>query len=324
MKLLIIRFSSIGDIVLCTPVIRACKEQLNAEIHLLTKASYKDLLSGYDHIDTIHAFQTDPKEIINSLIAENYDLVIDFQRNIRSIRLRKSLKVKSFTFPKLNVKKWITVQTKINVLPDLHVVDRYFKAVKSLGVINDKKGLDFPIKEGLNAKTDTIIQNIPGSIFIVLVLGATYYTKRIPFNICEEIIQQVKYPIITVGGPDESHIGQRLAEQFSNVMNTCGELSIKESAAIIAASQLVITGDTGMMHIAAALKKKTIVIWGNTIPEFGMEPYLTDHLNFQVKDINCRPCSKLGFHECPKGHFKCMNNQNADLISSEIIKLIDS
>jgi ADP-heptose:LPS heptosyltransferase len=94
------------------------------------------------------------------------------------------------------------------------------------------------------------------------------------------------------------------------VHNTCGDYTIHQSASIVRQSALVITNDTGLMHIAAALKKKVISIWGNTIPEFGMYPYYGAHpssgLILEVTDLPCRPCSKIGYEECPKGHFKCM------------------
>ncbi|HRB40127.1 MAG TPA: glycosyltransferase family 9 protein, partial [Bacteroidia bacterium] len=100
----------------------------------------------------------------------------------------------------------------------------------------------------------------------------------------------------------------------------CGITSIGQSASLIKQSKAVITHDTGLMHIAAALRKKIVSVWGNTVPEFGMYPYLpVNSVPFsisEVKNLNCRPCSKIGYNTCPKKHFRCMN----DMDIQEIIK----
>ena len=108
-----------------------------------------------------------------------------------------------------------------------------------------------------------------------------------------------------------------LLNKKTKIFNLVGKLSINESASIIKNSKKVYTHDTGMMHIAAAFKKYTFCIWGNTVPEFGMYPYDTTFTIFEVPDLKCRPCSKIGFDKCPKGHFKCMNDQKFDFFFPE-------
>ena len=127
-----------------------------------------------------------------------------------------------------------------------------------------------------------------------------------------------------MGGKEEKEIGERLNNLYpEKIINYCGKININESAYVVKNAACVITHDTGMMHIAAAFKKRIISVWGNTIPEFGMYPYFgsknTDaelHSNIiEVKGLSCRPCSKIGFAKCPKGHFKCMNEIDLDKIS---------
>ena len=146
--------------------------------------------------------------------------------------------------------------------------------------------------------------------FVALVLGATYFTKRIPKTKAVEVIKGLDQTVVLIGGPEEAILGSQIAEQCDNVINTCGTLTLNQSASFIKQSTVVITGDTGMMHIAAAFKKPIAMIWGNTVPAFGMGPYLTETHHFEVENLKCRPCSKLGHHQCPKGHFKCMEEQD--------------
>ena len=312
LKLLIIRFSSIGDIVLTTPVIRCCKEQLaNSEIHVVSKKSFADLLINNPHIDKVHTFERSIDELIIQLKKENFDFVVDLHNNIRSISLKHKLNKPSAAFNKLNIKKFLFVQFKINRLPDIHIVDRYFDAVESLNIKNDGKGLDYFIPK----KDELILEEILPITFQngyhTLVLGGSYFTKQIPENKLKEIIVMCNLPLVLLGGKEEFELGDKLAQAYpQKVFNACGKFNLNQSAFLIKQAHKVITSDTGLMHIAAAFKKEIHSLWGNTVKEFGMYPYLADSKSkiHEVKNLSCRPCSKLGFHKCPKGHFKCMND----------------
>ncbi|MCK4639093.1 MAG: glycosyltransferase family 9 protein, partial [Bacteroidales bacterium] len=147
-KILIIRFSSIGDIVLTTPVIRCLKQQLkDSEIHFLTKEQFVPIVKANPYIDKVHFIKNDLKQILSQLKSENLDFIVDLHKNFRSVFVKLKLRKPSKTFNKLNIKKWLLVNFKINLLPEIHIVDRYFKAVKILGVKNDGKGLDYFIPE---------------------------------------------------------------------------------------------------------------------------------------------------------------------------------
>ena len=135
-KILVIRFSSIGDIVLTTPVIRCLKEQLNCELHVLTKASFTQIYQSNPHIDQVHAFAEKLSEVSDELKKISFDFVVDLQKNLRSSRLRRKLAVAGSGFPKLNKQKWLLVNLKLDTLPDIHIVDRYLKTVESLNVKN--------------------------------------------------------------------------------------------------------------------------------------------------------------------------------------------
>ena len=143
MKLLIARFSSIGDVVLTTPIVRAIKEQRpDCEIHFITKQAFKTLLENNPHLSKIHTFQRSFKEILPQLKQEEYDYIIDLHHNLRSVLLSLSLGVKASRFQKLNIRKWLLVNLKWKVMPEVHVVERYFGAVSFLGVQNDQRNGD--------------------------------------------------------------------------------------------------------------------------------------------------------------------------------------
>lgn len=303
MKILIIRFSSIGDIVLCTPVIRACKNQLSAEVHFLTKEKFRNVISNNPHIDKTFSIKEHLSEVKKELKEENYDYIVDLHNNLRSRQVKLWLGKPSGTFPKLNIKKYLYVHTKLNRMPDIHIVDRYFRAYDLIK--NDGLGLDYFIRK--ENEVDLGLGQ-----FITLVLGATYYTKRIPEEIVSDILSKADCPMVLIGGPEEKSLGESLSAQHANATNACGRYNLDQSASIVQQSSAVITSDTGMMHIAAALKKPVFVMWGNTVPAFGMGPYETEAEHFQVSGLGCQPCSKLGKNSCPKTHFKCMKDQDVD------------
>ncbi|MFN6039748.1 MAG: glycosyltransferase family 9 protein [Bacteroidota bacterium] len=316
MKFLIIRFSSIGDIVLTTPVIRCLKNQIkNSEVHYLTKKSFSSVLKNNPYVDKFHFIESSVKENIDSLREEKFDFIIDLHNNLRSFQVKKFLGVKSYSFRKLNFKKWILVNFKMNRMPPVHIVDRYMNTVKEFSIENDGAGLDFFLDSG----SESILNLLPEYFnrgFYALVLGGTYFTKQIPQKKLYEICSKSNLPLVLLGGSSEISSAQDLSEKFDNkVFNVCGKLSLNESAALIYQSKKVFTSDTGLMHIASAFKKQIISFWGNTVPEFGMSPYLpvANSIILENKNIKCRPCSKLGYHQCPKGHFKCMN----DLVISQ-------
>jgi ADP-heptose:LPS heptosyltransferase len=316
-KFLIVRFSSIGDIVLTTPVIRCLKTQVrDAEVHYLLKKQYEPVIKANPYIDRIYTLKNDFNATIRRLKKENYHHIIDLHKNIRTFRLKNRMRLLSFTFNKLNMEKWIMVNFKINKLPDVHIVDRYFKSVAVFDVKNDNKGLDYFINDDDIVDITSEHKELAKG-YIAFVIGARHYTKQLPADKIISVCGKIQYPFVLIGGNEDYEKGEIIKNSAAGkIYNYCGKLSINQSASLIKQSELVITHDTGMMHIAAAFNKKTISIWGNTIPEFGMYPYKPHKKSviFQVQGLSCRPCTKLGFKKCPRGHFKCM----ADINDSEV------
>ncbi|MDX1651390.1 MAG: glycosyltransferase family 9 protein [Brumimicrobium sp.] len=321
-KILVIRFSSIGDIVLTSPVLRGIKTQLNSvELHVLTKYQYAILFNSNPHVDKIHTWGKENKEVIENLKNENFDYVIDLHKNIRTAKIKNHLKSKSYSFPKLNVEKWTYVNFKWNLLPDVHIVDRYFEAVKNLGVKNDQQGLDYFIPENDQIN---LIENFQTDKIIAVALGAQFATKRLPSEKLSSILSGSILPVVLLGGAEDQEIGEEIINRAENTtfFNMCGKLNLNQSASVVRQAKVLLTHDTGLMHIASAFDTPIVSVWGNTVPEFGMYPYKPGNKGnysiHEVKGLSCRPCSKIGFQKCPKKHFKCMVDQDVEAIKKAI------
>jgi len=323
-KFLIIRFSSIGDIVLTTPVIRCLKQQVeDAEVHFLTKKQFSSIVDTNPYIDKVHILKKSFYLTVSELKNEQFDYIIDLHNNVRTKRVKLSLRRLSFTVDKLNIKKWLCVNFKINKLPKIHIVDRYLETVKLFDVKNDNKGLDFFIPEKEEVEINDLDQKFKSG-YVAFVIAANHLTKALPNEKAISICKKIKHPIVLIGGKDDVKRGEIISKAVGeNVINACGKYNLYGSASIVKQSNVVISYDTGLMHIASALKKKIISIWGNTVPDFGMYPYLPNEQSkiIQVEGLKCRPCSKIGYDKCPKKHFKCMNDIDEERIVDLVEKL---
>lgn len=321
-KFLVIRFSSIGDIVLTSPIVRCLKEQLEeAEVHFLTKPAFAPLVEHNSHIDKLLLLKPKLSDTIEEIRQEQYDYIIDLHHNLRTHIIKNKTRLLSFSFPKLNMQKWLLVNLKINKLPAMHIVDRYFKTVEMFDVKNDGKGLELiiPKNEEVN------LSSLPFFLhqgYIAIVVGAKHFTKQIPAELIVKIITKNKLPVLLLGDENDHNKAEEIIAKsnFSEIYNACGNYSILQTASLIKQSKVVLTADTGLMHIASAFQKKVVSVWGNTVPEFGMYPYLKKDLYriFEVKNLSCRPCSKLGFDHCPKKHFYCMMKHDIDAIAKQV------
>ena len=314
-KFLVIRLSSIGDIVLTSPLVRCLKQQVeNAEIHFVTKQKHASIVATNAYIDKVHLLQDNISDLIAELQNEQFDYVFDLHQNFRSNRMKSRMKIPAFSYEKLNFQKFLLVHLKINRLPEKHIVDRYLEAISVFDVVNDNQGLDFfiPEKEGFNR--DELPEKFQKG-YVAFVIAGTFFTKKLPVEKVTEICNRIEFPVILIGGKNEYSAGEQIVSASGgNVLNFAGKLSLNQSASLVRDSNVVLTNDTGLMHIAAAFKKKILSFWGNTVPEFGMVPYLPHPASkiMENKKLKCRPCSKLGYQKCPKNHFKCMYELDVD------------
>jgi len=325
-KILVLRFSSIGDIVLTTPVVRNLKNTVKGvEIHFLTKTSFQGLLKNNPYVDKVWHFNKDLNEVIPHLLKEKYDYVVDLHKNMRTLSLKKQLKAKALSFDKLNVQKFLLTTLKINRLPEIHIVDRYLNSISSLGVSNDELGLDYFPDPGSQEKAQALFDKIPKN-YVVVVVGAAHYTKVPTVEKYTELLSSLDKTFVLIGGQNEVVAGESIQDKLGKeLFNFCGKTTLDLSALLISRAEFVITPDTGMMHIAAAYQRPIISLWGNTVPEFGMTPYYRKQKPpsyiAEVKGLSCRPCSKIGYESCPKKHFNCIKQIDVQKIKSWVESL---
>lgn len=340
-KVLIVRFSSIGDIVLTTPVVRCLHQQLDCEVHFLTKRQFAGILEPNPYIKRVWTIEKKVREIGRELKSEGFDAVIDLHVNLRTLDLSLLLRLSKFyRFNKLNFKKYLLTRWKINRMPDVHIVERYLAAAAPLGIKNDDQGLDYfvdsmatEVARGalaalLSASSLEATASSGGfPDYTAFVIGAAHATKRLTETQMIEVCQGHRGLILLLGGPAERAQGERIAAAAGHqVINTCGHFKLNESAVLVRESRVVISHDTGLMHIAAAFRKPIISVWGNTVPDLGMYPYLPGEelleksRRVETLGLDCRPCSKIGHQECPRGHFRCIR----DIEAAEILERLDT
>lgn len=271
----------------------------------------------------MHVFNESILETVKSLRKENFDYIIDLHNNFRSLLIKLCLLKPGRSVKKLNIQKWLMVNFKINTLPSVHIVDRYLETIKKLGASNDGKGLDYfiPKKDILDF---SILPSSHQKEFLGFVIGAKHFTKQLSVDKIISVCKKIDMPIVLLGGQEDYGKGEIIRITLGEkIYNACGKFTINQTASLINKATSIISNDTGLMHIAAALKKKVISIWGNTIPEFGMYPYYGIGSNLQpaiveVRKLSCRPCTKIGFAKCPKGHFNCINLIKEEEIISKL------
>jgi len=323
MKILVIRFSSIGDIVLTTPVFRCIKQQIpNAEIHLLTKHKFRAVSEANPHITKFHYFKDDLKEVIDALKAENFDIVIDLHKNFRSYRVRMALGKKSYAYNKLSVEKFLLTKFRINKMPDRHITQRSLDTVLPLGVKDDGGGLEHYIPAGITL-ADKPLPSFTNNGYIALVIGASFATKKLPAERLIELSSLIPYSLVLVGGPEDEGVGSRVeGVDPSRIFNACGPYNLHQSSLIVRDAKFVISHDTGMQYIACAFQKRVLAVWGATSPKLQVEPYYgsnstVPYANCLVPNLPCQPCSNYGTKKCPEGHFNCMMQLDLQAIADQ-------
>ena len=312
-KILVVRFSSIGDIILTSPVYRCLKKQLGAEVHLLVKKSFSFAVFGNPYIDKVIEIESEVSEVAKQLQNEGYDHIVDLHHNLRSMQVKRLVRSPSTSVNKLNIEKWLLVNLKWDRMPeDPHVVRRNMETVKALDVEYDGAGLDFFIPEEAAVDLDTV-DGLKSGSYVALTIATSTVTRSMEPDQLDKLISLIDAPVALLGGPSEAGIGEAVASRHASTVNLSGKLSLQQSASVIAQSAVLIAPDTSLMHIGAALDHPMVTVWGNTVERFGMTPFYPDSSAdkwemVQVDGLGCRPCSKIGHKKCPKGHFRCIRD----------------
>ena len=259
MKLLVIRFSSIGDIILTSPVVRCLKKQRpEAEIHFLTKAQFRDLVAHSPYVDKVHTLEGDLAGVLPALKKEGYTAIIDLHHNLRTLKVKRTLGVPAHSFPKLNLEKWMLVNLKRDRMPPIHIVDRYLSTVAHLGVKNDGAGLDLFIPQEREVALSTLPESHRNG-YVALCIGAAHFTKRLPEHQLIALASQLDGPLVIIGGPEDQAMARAVADATgARAFDATGKYDLLGSASLIKQANSAITHDSGAMHVAAAFRKNTV------------------------------------------------------------------
>ncbi len=319
-KILIIRLSSLGDILLTTPFIRSLKNKhQSVQLDFILKKHYQDALKFNPHITNLFLYDT-PKENISILISElkkeKYDLIIDLQNNFRSAEIVKSLKIKTLKFNKRSFDKFLLVNFKINRLQDApSIPERYSLTIPDFKL--DDEGLELYTKNNssdlLNGK-EKIIGFVPGS---------RHFTKKWPKEYYEKLgtfLTKSGYTIALLGGKDDLAICHEISEKIVGSINLCNQDDLLQTCADMKECKVIVCNDSGLMHAACAMNIPVLAFFGSTVKEFGFFPYKNSNLILENNSLSCRPCSHIGRETCPKGHFRCM----LDILPEKAFKAINT
>lgn len=308
-KVLVIRFSAIGDIVLSTPVFKALHDA-GYEVHWLVKGKYSFVLQNFKYIHQQHHFPLS-SEAKNTLKEENFDYIIDLQNNIKSFKIKRFLKRPTNAVKKLNFEKLVLVRLGIDLLKENRsIVKRYMDTLAPLGITEAMDDhILFPQKS----------IETPQVPYITWVLGATYAGKKIDLpTIKAGILLHPEKHFVFLGGATEHAMAEDLCSSLKNTSNYCGKTSLEQAAYLMEHSELTITNDTGLMHIAASTSTPIIALWGCTSPLLGMGAHKAPGGIYNVEPLHRkkRPCSKLG------NHCKYKSNCATQIQASQISQII--
>jgi len=328
-KFLIIRFSSIGDIILTTPLVRCLRAKYpGAQIDFLVKKEFAVVLSGNPHINNILTFdkkdsRNELKRIRMHIIFSRYSVIFDIQKNIRSMLICAGSGTGVIGFSKKILARDLLIRFKINIYKEVKPVFlRYFESVETLGVEYDGKGTEvYPQAEDTEKIAEILTHNniASGSRILVVAPGAQWENKRWTTSgfavAADTFCTQSGAEAVLIGGPGDVGICNSVQLQMkTSSLNLAGKLSLMESAALLGKAAMVFTNDTGMLHMAQAMKAPVVAVYGPTIRELGFFP-LPENSRVAETEISCRPCTQKGLHSCPKKHFRCMNDIKPEMVS---------
>lgn len=321
MKILVIRFSSMGDIIYTTPVVRCLKKQIpGAEVHFITKPAFKYIYDNNAYVDKLLLLKPSLSATIEDIKAEGYDYIIDLHNNLRTAIIKLRTGIKSSTYKKQTIRKWLSLKFNLKLVPPVHLVDRYMKAAAVLGVVNDALPIDYYIKA--DHKLEKLLPQSHQTNYVAFIIGATHFTKRMPNEKIISLCKGTNQPVVLLGGEDVKNNGDVIKQALGDrIYNSCGITSLDESVFLVSKASMVVGFDTGLTHIAEAFNVPIVSIWGGTVPDLlGVQPYKVKEVLVAGIELPCRPCSKFGLPACPLGHFKCMY----DIPEGPIIKFVNS
>lgn len=337
-KILIIRFSSIGDIILTTPILKTLKEKYpEAKLFYATKKEYMELVGLFPWVDYIFCIDSNNKikglfELIKKINLEKIDLLIDLHRSLRSIMLYYfSFARYKLPYSKYRFLRFLRIYFKWRLLPkNLHVIDYYFKPLEKLGINSNNREPELRINKDTQEQTEKYLKEMGvtnNDLIIGICSGAKWETKRWPWDkfveLGDKLISSLNAKIVLIGDSNDLLIGEKIAYlMMHKPINLIGKTSLSELVALIKRCDIIITNDSSPLHIAVSLKVPSISIFGPTTLDFGFGPYGDRHIVLE-RDLSCRPCSSHGSKKCPDKTHQCMELITSGEVLQAAIKILN-
>ncbi len=322
-KILIVRFSSLGDILLTTPLIRSLGKQYNQlKIDFVIKKQFEDVVLNNPHLNKVFSIGNfdELKEVKNELIKNSYDAVIDLQNNLRSRKLVSGISKNVFRFNKPNVSKFLLVNFKINFLKKIIPIPiRYANSIPNFRL--DDKGLELFLPEDITPqidRTNDIIGLCPGSVHKTKMWPEEYFIE------IGNMFVKNNFKVVLLGGKSDREICKKIAGLIPTAIDLSNDNKLYETSANMKKCKTVICNDSGLMHTAVASNVPVVALFGSTVKEFGFAPYKSKSLVIENNSLSCRPCSHIGLDECPKQHFDCMKTLTPKLVFNKTLNFIES
>jgi heptosyltransferase-2 len=334
-KFLLIRFSSIGDVVLVAPVVAALKDKFpDAEIHLLTKKGIAPVWSGDPRVK-VRSFDPENAHFglpgftryVNELRAEKYDVVIDLHGLPKTRALTVALGAKTLRYAKASWARRSYVRTKKVPADVIHTARRYVRTLAPLGVNTELPLIPtIEVSERARNHVGSMVQGvgINGREMVAIAPGSQWETKQWGWEKFAQLVDRLNARgtwVALVGGKDERDRCEEMA-MGKKALNFAGLLNLQETLALMDFCRLMVTNDSGPMHMAGARGADVIAIFGSTTRELGFWPLAPKSSIIDVANLPCRPCSPHGREACPEGHFKCMRDIEVDRVWNEIERFL--
>lgn len=309
-RILIIQTAFLGDVILATPVVSELHRLFpSADIDFLVKKGNESLLEGNTKIRKIYTFnKAEGKykslwKLIRTFRNERYDLVINLHRFASSGMIAgMSGSKKRYGFKKNPFSFLYTKKFPHQIGDGTHEVSRNLSMIAEFGAVETRKPELFPSDED-----QTFVERYKSTPYICIAPASVWFTKQLPEEKWVELLKQSDEKVYILGAPGDRELGDRILHAAPEIKaeNLCGELSLKQSAALMKDAVRSYVNDSGPLHLASAMNASVTAFFCSTIPDFGFGPLSDDSEIKQVQDLDCRPCGLHGHKECPQGHFKC-------------------
>lgn len=318
---MIIRFSSLGDVLLTTPIIRALKTKYpDTKIDFLVREEYADAVKLNPYLNFVYVLSRSEKMnlLIKIIMENNYDFIIDLQNNLRSRTLRTKLNTVSYSYSKPTFEKFLLVRFKINLLKQFKSIpQRYSEALP--GLMLDDKGLELFLPQSTGSKL------IGANKYIGLIPGSKHFSKRWPpeyfIELGNKLLLHDFVPVI-LGGRDDKELCESISSGISSSINLGNDNNLFQTASDMKLCTVIVSNDSGLMHTAVAVGTPVIAIFGSSVKDFGFVPYGAKNLILENNSLSCRPCSHIGRNSCPQRHFKCMREITPQYVLDSTLKFI--